>query len=134
MNVLISFLIKYSLVLNIVYVQGGQKCTNCRDFIFLALKLYGFFSNCTDFRPGNTLPPPPIYFYLISANLQKKILWKLGLCIPNNIRLVDCCFNSQLKFIHSFSSTLSFATGCPTKHDSWWIVLNVFFHILYYIH
>ena len=19
-------------------------------------------------------------------------------------------------------------TGCPTKHDSWWIVLNVFFH------
>ena len=22
-------------------------------------------------------------------------------------------------------------TGCPTKHDSWWIVLNVFFHILY---
>ena len=23
-------------------------------------------------------------------------------------------------------------TGCPTKHDSWWIVLNVFFHILYW--
>ena len=21
-------------------------------------------------------------------------------------------------------------TGCPTKHDSWWIVLNVFFHNL----
>ena len=24
-------------------------------------------------------------------------------------------------------------TGCPTKHDSCWIVLNVFFHILYWI-
>ena len=24
-------------------------------------------------------------------------------------------------------------TGCPTKHDSWWIVLNVFFRILYCI-
>ena len=22
-------------------------------------------------------------------------------------------------------------TGCPTKHDRWWMVLNVFFHILY---
>jgi len=21
-------------------------------------------------------------------------------------------------------------TGCPTKHDSWWIVLDVFFHTL----
>ena len=24
-----------------------------------------------------------------------------------------------------------FYTGCPTKHDSWWIVMNVFFHILH---
>ena len=24
----------------------------------------------------------------------------------------------------------SYDTGCPTKHDSWWIVLNVFFHNL----
>ena len=23
--------------------------------------------------------------------------------------------------------------GCPTKHDSLWIVFNVFFHIMYYI-
>ena len=23
-------------------------------------------------------------------------------------------------------------TGCLTKHDSWWIALNVFFHILYW--
>ena len=24
-------------------------------------------------------------------------------------------------------------TGCRTKHESWWIVLNVFFHIKYFI-
>ena len=28
---------------------------------------------------------------------------------------------------------LFYTTGCPTKHDSWWIVFNVFFNILYWI-
>jgi len=32
------------------------------------------------------------------------------------------CFNSLLSYIHLHT------TGCPTKHDSWWIVFNVFFH------
>jgi len=31
------------------------------------------------------------------------------------------------------SGHLLWYTGCPKKHDCWWIVLNVFFHILYQI-
>ena len=45
-------------------------------------------------------------------SLQQLILWYF------KIRLFDLT-----KFI-------AWSTGCPTKHDSWWIVLNVFFHNL----
>ena len=41
-------------------IQGGQNVRIVRVFYFLTLNLYGmyglygFFSNCTDFYPGNT--------------------------------------------------------------------------------
>jgi len=38
--------------------------------------------------------------------------------------------SKQLKIKELICLNLILYTGCPTKHDSWLIVLNVFFHNL----
>ena len=47
-----------SLKVSEIILSGWPKCTDCTDFLFCNPKIVRivriFFSNCTDFYPGNT--------------------------------------------------------------------------------
>ena len=54
-----------------------------------------------------------------------------------NVRLKTVFFKLQTRQKEKTGSVPHFKnknidTGCSTKHNSWWIALNVFFHVLYW--
>ena len=63
-------------------------------------------------------------------NFHIKYDWEIHVCLLKLCIFYYCGF-LQKWFGHFWLIWNNGDTGCPTKHDSWWIVLNVFFHILY---
>ena len=129
-----------------------------RVFNSVARKCTQLFSNCAQFLEINRARNCAQVKFTCVGNPPRHTL---GFCFPwattkrssmpqhfsqllrfQMVNLVhwNCVFCKILtrphhaKCIYKDFYILVLNTGCPTKHDSWWIVLNVFFHTLYYIY
>ena len=79
-----------------------------------------------------------IYFRTTTGNIHSKLFSILKI-LSENLFLFGIIESFHSHFLLVLLSRekggfgMMLGTGCPTKHDSWWMVLNIFFHMLYKI-
>ena len=73
----------------------------------------------------------PCFLFLKQSFFHVVSLWLWIYAAGTRKEMENSCFLFKTKKQPYLSYYYS-DTGCAMKHESWWIVLNVFFHILYW--
>ena len=109
-----SWIIKINFWINIIFKEKFVQQ-------FVLVYAYRRFDRCV-----------VLVIFANELGLQISLLIRSFIIINGWARLhLDNLLQSKCKtcFVGNYLHT--YYTGCPTKHDSWWIVLNVIFHMLY---